>query len=353
MGEDIASIRSGQKPSGVDIPRKVTPEITRPIVEVPRPQAPSQSVVTPGSTIGLGKAEKTGPLPMPPSLKKPLEVPKPIIVQPPITVPTPKTRWSGFGGLNKKTYVIIGGIVVLGVFLYWFAVLRLPEPEVVVSPTPTFTVTPTPVAKNLNDIFAGTSANFEVMTANDIAGDFKTMADSLNIARNEFAKIELVKSTGDTLTSLTWLEMFDVAQTNYPIELKDYITDSLTVAYGQSESFNKDGSINFTSPSQGFNKVSFVAKVKDKASVETVMKNWESTAPSALAKYLSIGNISNEASVNFLDNSYRSTVIRYKNFPFPDITVDYAVVEAAGQSYLVISGSRESMYSVIDVLLEQ
>ena len=49
----------------------------------------------------------------------------------------------------------------------------------------------------------------------------------------------------------------------------------------------------------------------------------------------------------------REVSIRYRNFPFPDITVDYAAVNSSGQNYLVISGSREAIYSAIDVLLEQ
>jgi len=355
MNDDIASIKSGQKPFGVDIPRKVTPDLTRPTTsEVPRPQAPSQPSITPGSTIGLGKADKTGPLPTAPSLKKPIEAPKPITVQPPpITVPTKKGRW--LSALGNRMYLIIAGILVLGGVIYWFFMIRVPEPEVILSPTPTFTqtVTPTPIIRNLNEIFGGTAVIFDIGSSNKAtADDFKALVNSLNIARNEFIKIDLVNYVNDTAVPLNWLEMFDAGQAAYPIELKDNMTDSLVVAYGQSESFNQDGSIDFSS-SQGLNKVSFIAKVKDKAGTDLIMKNWEPTISNALSGHFSIGSSSKEASVNFLDNSYRSALIRYKNFPFPDTTIDYSVFESAGQTYLIISGSRESIYSVVDAILEQ
>jgi len=84
-----------------------------------------------------------------------------------------------------------------------------------------------------------------------------------------------------------------------------------------------------------------------------LMTDWEFTIENDLAGYLLIADTSKEASVNFLDNAYREVSIRYKNFPFADMTIDYAVISIDGNSYLVISGSRESMYSAIDVLLEQ
>ena len=176
MGEDITSIKSGQKPSGVDVPRRVAPEAPK----APLPGAPAAPAPTgPMSSVGLGKTERTGPLaglPKPPTIPNrlgptiglgqtgktgplpplaggppapekpsgPFKEPK---VQPSIAVPGEKK------GLSTTFYLLIAGLLVVGGFLYWFMVLRVAEPEVVVSPTPIPTVTPTPVIRNLSDIF--------------------------------------------------------------------------------------------------------------------------------------------------------------------------------------------------------
>ena len=53
----------------------------------------------------------------------------------------------------------------------------------------------------------------------------------------------------------------------------------------------------------------------------------------------------------FLDTNYNGVSIRYKNFPYADKSVDYAIVTALnGKNYLVITGSREAMYGSIDKL---
>ena len=382
MGEDITSIKSGQKPSGVDVPRRVAPEAPK----APLPGAPAAPAPTgPMSSVGLGKTERTGPLaglPKPPTIPNrlgptiglgqtgktgplpplaggppapekpsgPFKEPK---VQPSIAVPGEKK------GLSTTFYLLIAGLLVVGGFLYWFMVLRVAEPEVVVSPTPIPTVTPTPVIRNLSDIFfakggpasGGTPINFEIVLSDNISSDFKTFVNTLTVASGDFLKINLVKDAGGTLVPLNWLDMFDMDLAIYPFDLKDSIANSATLVYGQTEMFSKEGVISFDA--QDLKKTVFVARVMDMAAVKLMMKDWELTIVEDLADYLLIADTSKEASVNFLDNAYRGASIRYKNFPFPDVAVDYAVVEAAGQSYLVIVGSREAMYATIDVLLGQ
>ena len=344
MGEDIASIKSGQKPSGVDIPRKVTPEAPKPVMPgVSKSEAPPSGPI---SFVGLGKTEKTGPLPFltPEKPPGPFKAPE---IQPPITVPGEKKS------INTTLYLFIAGVLVVGGFLYWFLVLRVVEPEVGLSPTPTptQTVTSTPLAKSLGDIFEGASVNFEATLSDDLGQAFKTFIGTLSVVRNEFLKINLVEDVDGTLAPLSFLDMLDMDLTIYPTSLNDNIVDSIVTVYGQSEMFDKNGSVNLNT--QNLKKTAFVARIKDVAAVELMIKDWELTIAEDLADYLLIEDISKEESVNFLDNTYRSALIRYKNFPFPDVTVDYAVVEVAEQNYLIITGSREAMYATMDVLLEQ
>ena len=57
----------------------------------------------------------------------------------------------------------------------------------------------------------------------------------------------------------------------------------------------------------------------------------------------------NSATPTFNSNEYKGVAIRYKNFSLPDRSIDYAIVySSAGRQYLVITNSRESMYSPIE-----
>lgn len=373
MGEDITSIKSGQKPSGVDVSRKVTPEMpTAPMPGVPKqefsPTGPKQVIglgqteksgTLPGipkpkapvlgghGQVGLGQTEKTGSLPAAPTPQKPAGPLKPPGIQPSVTVPSEKK------GISTTLYLAIAGILVVGGFLYWFFVMRTPAPEVVLSPTPTptQTVTPMPVVRDLDDIFAGTPVNFEVVLSDDVSGDFSTFVNTLTVVGGELLKVDLVQDVDGTLVPLTWLDMFDMDLTVYPFGLRNNAADLATFVYGQTEMYDEDGTINFSA--QGLKRTVLVVRVSNVAAVETMMTDWELTIADDLADYLFIDDTSKEESMNFLDNAYKGVAIRYKNFPFPDITVDYALVEAAGQDYLVIAGSREAMYAAIDVLVGQ
>lgn len=346
MNEDIASIKSGQKPSGVDIPRKIAPDTTRPPISgVPKLEA---SLSTgPKSAVGLGRAEKTGPLPFTPAPKG-SEIPKPPTIQPHVIVPKENKRF-----LSPRFYMIVaGGLVIVG-FLYWFFVLRIPGMEVATSPTPSPTLTATPTVKNFNEIFGESPVNFEISSTETAVDDFKTFVKTLNVPKYQFSLINLMEDKTNTgmLVPISLFDMLDMVLTVYPAGLKENIIDSVILVYGQSEIFSPDGTLNFNA--QDLKKISFVARVKNKTMTQAIMADWELTIADDLAEVLFIADTSKEASANFLGNIYRGVAIKYKNFPFPDATIDYAMVEMAGQNYLVITGSREAMYVTVDILLGQ
>jgi hypothetical protein len=266
-------------------------------------------------------------------------------IQPSVAIPDKKK------GLSMTFYILVAGILIVGGSLYWFLVSR-PAEEVVLSPTPTPTqsITPTPIVEDLSGIFDVGSVNLEISSLSEnIGADLELFIETLSVVRNEFLRVDLVEDVNGTLLPLNWLDILSRDLTVYPLGLRDNVTDSVVLVYGQSEKFNPDGSINLSI--QDLKKTSFVSRISDDIAVGAMMRDWESTIADDLASYLFIDDTADEESVNFADNVYRDVNIRYKNFPFPDITIDYAIVEAASQSYLVIAGSRETVYSAIDVLL--
>lgn len=349
MGGDISDLKSGQKPFGVDVPRKIAQEAPRVDQGMRRPAIQTEQQSTgPISSIGLGKAEKTATLPMPPITGK-TDLAKPPIGQPPIIVPPPKR--GPVGSFNPKFFMLIGLIIITGGFLYWYLVVRVSEPKVVLTPTPSESVSPTPLTKNLNEIFIASSSNFEVSTSPSLGNEFRIFIDSLVSAAKSFLMVNLTEEVNSNLVPISFLDMFDAGLVNYPQDWRNNVLDSVLLVYGQSEKFNVDGSINLNT--SGIKKTVFVTRVKNKIVIENMMKDWESTIAKDLANYLLINNTKKEANVSFLDNTYQGISIRYKNFPFPDETIDYSVFEYKGQNYLVIAGSREAMYATLDVLLNQ
>lgn len=57
----------------------------------------------------------------------------------------------------------------------------------------------------------------------------------------------------------------------------------------------------------------------------------------------------------FLDNIYSGQTIRYRNFPYADKSIDYSLVSLPrfNADYFILTNSRESIYSAIDLLQNQ
>ena len=115
--------------------------------------------------------------------------------------------------------------------------------------------------------------------------------------------------------------------------------------YGQREFFDKGVQKDSSTP---LSKLGLVIQVKDEVALRSTLNVWESTLVTDINEFLA-NNKTNAATNQFLETSYRDSVIRYINFPYPDKTVDYAIIKAKnGGKYFVITNSRESMFSLID-----
>lgn len=79
--------------------------------------------------------------------------------------------------------------------------------------------------------------------------------------------------------------------------------------------------------------------------ISRFMSGWEATFADDWF-FLLKGLAGAASTLEFQDSARAGVMIRYKNFPTPDLAIDYAV---AGD-YLLISSSRESMFASIDAL---
>lgn len=341
MTEDISTLKSGKAVGGVDISRKIGPQAPAPAPVQPAP-APVKPT-GPQIRVSLGKTQAAGALPTVPGVQpsKPVQMITPEMQQP-VSIPSSKKS-----GISPLFYALIAVLLLVGGGLYWW--MNQTPDYAVETPTPTMTATPTPPLVPLQAIFDGEAINYEVAGAGDsIKTAFGVFAGTASVSAGQFQKVSLVQNTNETLTPLAILDMFRMASTAYPAALASASVESITLLYGQTEHFDDAGA---PIPDAQTNPTPvFVFRVSDRQSVISALSSWEATLPADLGGYMLI-DPTKEASLNFLDNVYRNTNIRYKNFRFADNAIDYGLPLVNGRSYLVIAGSREAAYASIDALL--
>lgn len=345
MSEDISKLKQGQKPMGVDVPRKVEQvPISKPVV--PQPTVPNQQFKVP--TVNLGETQKTGPMAQSKDFKPPT-APK-VESKQQIYVPPE----GGQKGINRNMLFLgIGAMAVVAGFSYWFFVLKSSTPKIVVeSPTPTPEVTETPVPTpipTLTSIFFGTPKQTISITAkNTLASFVGDVTSRVVVDSGSFKMIEAMDVQTPSV-SYGFFELLSKLALTIPTELvNNFGIDSAMFIYGQKESFDVNGNlkVGVTAP----NRIVIVAEIKDLSSASQIVNAWEASLSSDFNTLFSLGKAS-KVQIGFLDNSYQGVSIRYKNFPYADITIDYSIVQASnGKTYFVIADSREAMYATIGKL---
>ncbi len=342
MKEDISTLKQGQKPAGVDVPRIIQPPAPPSAPAVLKPPLPAGG---PGQqfkmpSVNLGEAQKTGPLPQAKE-ERPSPSPTPVPQKPQIFAPPPPA--GGTGGRNRL-FILIGGAVVLFGALYWFLVLRVLEPEIVLeTPTPTLSPIATPIL-TLEDVFGGDSGLLKEVSIPDTGNITALYANMSQPNSGEFRKIY-----ASNLVNLSLISLFDRFSIAYPIALAGIVSaDSLNMVYGQKEIFDSKGVIKLDAPVE--KRLVFVSEVKDSYSTTQTLLGWETTMVGDLQKLLAL-TVSKQKNPQFSDNAYLGSAIRYRNFIWPDKSIDYAIITATnGKSYLVLAGSREAMYATMDKL---
>lgn len=245
----------------------------------------------------------------------------------------------GSGMTTGVVSTMVLAIVIYGLIYYFFL-----REELVIVPTPT----PTPVktspiteANELEEIFRTTSiTTFSIPAdSNLLIPEFQSFLDKEILAQNEVKRIRFLTTQPSEI--LTFVTLLDKLSIRYPVELDSWVkNNNIVLLYGQIENVN--------SSSNTDKRVVFIVEVRDVTKVTEIMKNWETTMTDDLKNFFGI-DPSRGTSTSFLDNEYRAVKIRYKNFPLPDRTIDYAIVYSlAGRYYLILTNSRESIYFPID-----
>lgn len=347
MTEDISRIKTGQQPLGVDVQKTVqSSRPSTPPLPTPAPiPGVSQGRPSPSLQANLGQTERSKPLaPILPTTVTPPPTPSSVM---PSQIIIPENN----GSSRNRLYILValGAILIGG--LYWF--LSSQNDEVAqttptVSATPRITPTATPAPKTLTTLIGGTAQTIELANTGNAITNFWSKVDALALSGAEMRRISVTATTKEQ-GELTPLELLDRLLISYPAELKTLLTGETAIAvYGQREAFDAKGTIIPVPPVQ--KRIILFAEIRDSAATTTALKNWEPSMTNALSSLFRLTK-TKAATATFLDNIYQTKAIRYRNFAYPDNTMDYSIVQASnGKIYLVFTHSREAVFAGIDKL---
>ena len=341
MQEDIAALKKGQTPVGFQIEKQSVKE-SSPIQQSAMPTPIFKQ--SPSPHVELGRLEKSRPMEgtrfsVPSSLKIPGISP----TSP--SVPEPSTNSLGGGGGIKlpslgsmsSRKLLWGGasilIVIVGVLVFF--VMREPSPpEVTFSLTPISTSTPTPSKPYIEGVFSLFS-KVSISVDTDV---FQTLVSATNVEVLNGGASALYKLNDPQNTlDYTFSSFMSSALITVPEEVKTFINEN-------------DFYLSLKQKAPGKYSGGIIVKLSSDVGLSQAMSRWETNIPSSFAALLGL-NTAEAASIEFLDNTYQGLSIRYKNFPDPLKTIDYAIVSGVhGDKYLVIADSREHIYSIIDTI---
>ncbi len=348
LADDLRRLKLGQKVDDVEIQKRILSG--NPPIDIPSPAkgksaSEQETINVGGSTAAIIKSlkdqiKKDTP-PAPPSNGK-TQLPR-------INLPIGsfKNLFMGYKGLLP---VGIIALLAIGVYIYFnFFNGGTTEP----TPAPSATVTASqpviPRVKSLNEILG----NMEEIVVNiprtgNPSDVLYSSLTSAVISRGAMKKLRIIETETDQDYNV--IAIFDRFFVNYPPTIKETLGDESTILlYGQTENYTAGGQI--INSEEASKKIIILSEIKDVSRINSVLLSWEPNMIDGLTNLLKLSS-QEVSSPTFLDNTYKGVNIRYRNFKFPDKSIDYAVIMSANnkKSYLVISNSREAMYAILDRL---
>ena len=257
----------------------------------------------------------------------------------PIQIPSPAEKGGG------KRWLVIAGIFLIVVLIGWGIASLLgggtsptPTPSASVSQTPAPTLAISPRVTTLLSYFPGTTqAVITPITAASVASSVTATAP---LARS-VVPLSLQQPADTEEPSAA--ELVAMFMSGAPSVLTSSLgNDAIVLAYGQVEGFDAQGTAVTHDPAEG--RLILIMEVSDTNGVTQAMKTWEDSGMTdALSPLLGVDP--NQAIVTTFTEVPGTSgfPIRYRNFPYPDKSIDWGIAGASSNTnYLIISGSRES-----------
>jgi len=317
-------------------PQKVSPPKELPIVTEKPKEAMTEFKPTPEATyIETQKASLPGveelifasstfPKPQPPTIEPPKPEIPPIPMAPKAqTLPKIKPNRK----INPKKIILIIffllAVIGLGAFFYWQGTKPEPEPK----PQP-----PT---------------NEVTIPASLIPVDqTKILKMDNNASLTDLIKIE-ASTEQPTQSIKRIIPMVSPGGEDKEILSLDELIQKLGIAiypYVFSELTNNYTLILYTQNKEKL--IGLVVETNNPANTKDQAKYWEPTMVEDLKNLFLFRKPGKPTTSLFKNNTYKEVSIRYINFPNPDLTIDYAILN----NLFILSTSKEFMYNTIDRL---
>lgn len=349
MAEDLEAAKKGLKPESKPFEIKPPPPAPK-IAPPPPPPGGARPFL---SSPRLGAPEKSKIIEAPKIIPPPPAIPPsppPIAARPPLGLPSSLGRKLPIS--PKFLLLILGGIVVIA--SAWYFLTR--EDEEAAAPTPVITQTPTPAPtpKTISELIPS-SEQITISSTENFATALNNQIKSLTLTSGNFT---ILRVSDENKNPYTLGSLSTKLNIGVPGSILDAFDDSnwALVLYGQNEMFDDKGLLNFNQTPKP--KLGLIIKTVDLNSLRTSLRSGLNTLESAMAndfKNLFGLDLKKASGQTFLDNIYSGVNIRYRNFPYADNTIDYAIVDLPefSLSYLVLTNSREAIYSAVNLLQNQ
>lgn len=257
---------------------------------------------------------KDASLPTPPGFKTP-----------PPTPPAPEMAPEPHPRRKIPRALILGiiGIIIIGAIgglFYWQGEKPKPEPQPEPKPQPTLSQSLLFTEQTKILYLSDEPKLFELLKQ-------EAEQDQTSVT---FKRIGILNSsTGEDQKFLSLVEIFQGLEIAVPPYFLSELEDNYTLAfYGQDNE----------------RRLILISQIKNIDNLKEQIKFWEETMADDLKSLFLDKAVKNPATSRFQDNNYNGVDIRYINFPEPNLTIDYAVVN----KLFIITTSKESMYKTID-----
>jgi hypothetical protein len=227
-------------------------------------------------------------------------------------------------GIRKILRIVTIGIFALafigaGAFVYFKNKTTEPEPVVVIKTEPQLS---TPLIS---------TEEKKILSLTNENNLFQLLKEE---ARRE-QKIQTLRRIGVLKNETDFLSLAEIFQ-GLEVPISPYALSQLKDSYNLLL-FNQETG----------RRLGIIVETDNPENLRAQMRNWETIMLDDFKNFYPVQLPGQSASKGFLDDNYKNVIIRYKNLPYPTLTLNYTILG----NYLVIGTSKELIYSVIDRIL--
>ena len=148
--------------------------------------------------------------------------------------------------------------------------------------------------------------------------------------------IKSIKSTKEEYANFDFFVL--ISGINIPENIKSAIADS---------EINGDNYNLFLHNNGKDNRMGLIISMGQDPDLVQNLSAWEETLVADIKPFIFKDEVLESTTEGFQDNTYNGVAMRYINFPTSDLSVDYAIIG----DKLIITTSKDSMYAIIDALI--